>query len=90
MRFHSLVFALQSGLPSVALDYTMGRGKVTALAGRTGTTCLALASLDAGSLQEHLRQALAAPRGGAADMGADFAAQLEDSLRASSIPAASG
>jgi polysaccharide pyruvyl transferase WcaK-like protein/sulfatase maturation enzyme AslB (radical SAM superfamily) len=32
MRFHSLVFALASGLPTVAIDYTLGRGKVTSLA----------------------------------------------------------
>lgn len=32
MRFHALVFALNSGVPVVALDYTMGQGKVGELA----------------------------------------------------------
>jgi polysaccharide pyruvyl transferase WcaK-like protein len=32
MRFHSLVFALATGVPSVAVDYTLGRGKVRSLA----------------------------------------------------------
>lgn len=32
MRFHSLVFALSCGVPAVAIDYTLGRGKVRSLA----------------------------------------------------------
>lgn len=32
MRYHSLVFALGLGLPCLALDYTLGKGKVDALA----------------------------------------------------------
>jgi polysaccharide pyruvyl transferase WcaK-like protein/MoaA/NifB/PqqE/SkfB family radical SAM enzyme len=32
MRYHSLVFALGLGVPCLALDYTMGKGKVDALA----------------------------------------------------------
>jgi polysaccharide pyruvyl transferase WcaK-like protein/MoaA/NifB/PqqE/SkfB family radical SAM enzyme len=32
MRFHSLVFALATGVPSVAVDYTLGKGKVKSLA----------------------------------------------------------
>lgn len=32
MRFHSLVFALSIGIPSVAIDYTLGSGKVKSLA----------------------------------------------------------
>jgi polysaccharide pyruvyl transferase WcaK-like protein len=36
MRYHSLIFALGLGVPVVALDYTLGRGKVEALADRFG------------------------------------------------------
>ena len=36
MRYHSLVFALGCGIPAVAIDYTLGRGKVQALAERAG------------------------------------------------------
>lgn len=32
MRFHSLVFALGLGVPSVSIDYTLGKGKVKSLA----------------------------------------------------------
>jgi polysaccharide pyruvyl transferase WcaK-like protein/molybdenum cofactor biosynthesis enzyme MoaA len=32
MRFHSLVFALAAGVPSIAIDYTLGKGKVKSLA----------------------------------------------------------
>lgn len=32
MRFHSLVCALSTGVPAVAIDYTLGRGKVKSLA----------------------------------------------------------
>ena len=34
MRFHALLFALGLGLPVMAVDYTLGRGKVAALAER--------------------------------------------------------
>ncbi len=36
MRFHSLVFSLACNKPSVAIDYTFGKGKVAALAGNAG------------------------------------------------------
>jgi len=32
MRYHSLVFALALGVPAVSIDYTLGQGKVKALA----------------------------------------------------------
>ncbi|MDJ0747162.1 MAG: polysaccharide pyruvyl transferase family protein [Xenococcaceae cyanobacterium MO_167.B27] len=32
MRFHSLVFALSTNLPVIAIDYTLGKGKVKSLA----------------------------------------------------------
>ncbi len=43
MRFHSLVFALAVGLPSVSVDYTLGRGKVKSLAEKH---CVPQMSLD--------------------------------------------
>jgi hypothetical protein len=43
MRFHSVVFALGLNVPTVAIDYTLGKGKVQALAERFG---LAYQSLD--------------------------------------------
>lgn len=42
MRFHSLVFALGFGVPSVAIDYTLGRGKVASLAETHEVFCCSL------------------------------------------------
>jgi polysaccharide pyruvyl transferase WcaK-like protein len=47
MRFHSLVFALGIGLPVVAIDYTLGKGKVAALAQERSIPCCSLDSIDA-------------------------------------------
>ncbi len=45
MRFHSLVFALGLGIPAVAIDYTLGRGKVAALAQQYEVPCISIAEL---------------------------------------------
>jgi polysaccharide pyruvyl transferase WcaK-like protein/sulfatase maturation enzyme AslB (radical SAM superfamily) len=55
MRFHSLVFATVAGRPTLAIDYTLGKGKVAALAGRTGVPTLQLDTLTAPRLAEGLR-----------------------------------
>jgi len=47
MRFHSLVFALGLGVPAVAIDYTLGKGKVAALAEKNSVPCRRLDLLDA-------------------------------------------
>ena len=47
MRFHSLVFALSTGLPTVAIDYTMGRGKVKSLAEKYQVPYVSLGSISA-------------------------------------------
>jgi len=61
MRFHSLVFALGLDLPAVAIDYTLGKGKVHALAERFGVPCRDLARLDAAFIVEELDRQLTAP-----------------------------
>lgn len=65
MRFHSLVFALGLGVPAVAIDYTLGKGKVQALAERFGVPYQSLAELEAGFLLEgveaRLRNAVRPP-----------------------------
>ena len=55
MRFHSLVFALGLGLPTVAIDYTLGKGKVHSLAERFGVPHRSLESLEADFLVQELR-----------------------------------
>ena len=47
MRFHSLVFALACGIPAVAIDYTLDRGKVAALAQAKQVPYLSLTSITA-------------------------------------------
>ena len=42
MRYHALVFALSCNTPTLAIDYTVGRGKVAALAKRTGISSVSL------------------------------------------------
>ena len=50
MRFHALVFALGLDLPAAAIDYTLGKGKVHALAERFGVPYRSLAAVDAAFL----------------------------------------
>ena len=47
MRFHSLVFALSSCIPTVAIDYTLGRGKVKSLAEKHQIPYMSLDSINA-------------------------------------------
>lgn len=50
MRFHSLVFALSTGLPTVSIDYTLGRGKVDALAKHYNVPTISLEVISADSV----------------------------------------
>lgn len=56
MRFHSVVFALGLGVPTVAIDYTLGQGKVHALAERFGVPVQSLADLDAPFIVEQVER----------------------------------
>lgn len=58
MRFHAAVFALGLGTPLVAIDYTLGQGKVRHLADRHRFPCQSLDCLDAGFLTEQLDRLL--------------------------------
>lgn len=62
MRFHSVVFALGLEVPTVAIDYTLGQGKVHALAERFGVPYRSLSELDANFITRELAQLLEAPR----------------------------
>lgn len=46
MRFHSLVFSLGLGVNSMAIDYTMGKGKVRSLAEKYNVPNVAIQSLN--------------------------------------------
>lgn len=46
MRFHSLVFAIGTNTPAIAVDYTLGRGKVGALADKANVASFSLSDVD--------------------------------------------
>ena len=62
MRFHSVVFALGLNVPTVAIDYTLGKGKVHALSERFGIPYASLDKLDSAFLVAALEEQLADPR----------------------------
>lgn len=61
MRFHSLVFALGLEVPAVAIDYTLGKGKVDALAKRFNVPCQSLSTFDANFIVQEVNNLLASP-----------------------------
>lgn len=58
MRFHSLVFGIGLGINSVALDYTLGKGKVKSLAERYNSDLISMLDIDAVNLADTLYNAL--------------------------------
>ncbi|MGP4846110.1 polysaccharide pyruvyl transferase family protein [Marinobacter sp. 1Y8] len=62
MRFHSLVFGIAFGANCVAIDYTMGRGKVSSLAERHEVMMFGMRELEPESLVKALSEALNTPR----------------------------
>lgn len=81
MRFHSLVFALSTGLPAVAVDYTLGRGKVKSLAERFHIPYMGLDTITSEFLASSLSQLFA---GELRDSSTTFQAQrlrFKDSIK---------
>lgn len=76
MRFHSLVFALGLETPAFAIDYTLGRGKVRALAERFGVPQQSLLDLDAETMTEALDRLLREGRPQAPGFAPEFAAAV--------------
>lgn len=62
MRFHSLVFALGLGANSVALDYTLGKGKVRSLTEKFGIELISMITMEEDRLAVILDKALNAPK----------------------------
>jgi len=82
MRFHSLVFALGLDTPSVAIDYTFGRGKVHALAERFAVPCQGLADLDVDFIVREVNKLFVNPRPQAQGFVPEFADVVSNSLPA--------
>ncbi|MEI7220556.1 polysaccharide pyruvyl transferase family protein [Pectobacterium carotovorum] len=62
MRFHSLVFGLSLGTPSLALDYTLGKGKVKSLAERYGVDVVCLSDITTDKIVAGINEILYKPR----------------------------
>jgi polysaccharide pyruvyl transferase WcaK-like protein len=60
MRYHSLIFALASGLPTVSIDYTLGEGKVFSLAEQHNVPQIRLDKANHQSIYDLLSSALTA------------------------------
>jgi polysaccharide pyruvyl transferase WcaK-like protein/sulfatase maturation enzyme AslB (radical SAM superfamily) len=58
MRFHSVVFALGLEVPTVAIDYTLGKGKVRSLCDRFGVPNQNIAELDANFIIDEIDKIL--------------------------------
>lgn len=82
MRFHSVVFALGLGVPTVAIDYTLGQGKVHALAERFGVPYRSLSELDANFITREVAQLLETPRPQAPDFAPSFTSAMHSVLAA--------
>ena len=84
MRFHALVFALGCGVPAVVIDYTLGRGKVKALAEKHRTPFTPLDELDPIVLADQLHHALGKPVESEL-RGATFSTHLQQALHSAGI-----
>jgi len=61
MRFHSLVFALGLEVPAIAIDYTLGKGKVRSLAERFDVPYQSLAEINAEFIVREINRLLEDP-----------------------------
>lgn len=82
MRFHSVVFALGLKVPTVAIDYTLGQGKVHALAERFGVPQRSLADLDASFIVQAVSRLLEAPQPQAPGLAPSFPKAMQAVLPA--------
>ena len=83
MRYHSLVFALGLGVPAVAIDYTLGRGKVDELAKRFQIPYRSLDELSTEYLVEELLRVLTAPHPApSSGLNPQFANRVSESIGA--------
>ena len=82
MRFHSVVFALGLEVPTVAIDYTLGQGKVHALAERFGVPYCSLSELDAAFIVREVSALLDIPRPQAPGFAPSFTKAMQAVLPA--------
>lgn len=81
MRFHSEVFSIGLGVPTVAIDYTLGKGKVKALSERFNVPHQSLDELNDTFLLQEVRKALASTHSHAAGFKPSFTAALVEQFK---------
>lgn len=80
MRFHALVFALGLRVPAVAIDYTLGKGKVHALATRFDVPCQSLEQIEASFIVDEVAARLQGDVSGPPEVEPTFARTLQAAL----------
>lgn len=86
MRFHALVFALGLHTPAVAIDYTLGQGKVHSLAQRFGVGCQSLNELTSEFLVEQIERQLNSAEKPGIGFTPAFSAALSQQLDRVGVP----
>lgn len=82
MRFHSVVFALGLQVPTVAIDYTLGKGKVHALAERFGVAHQNLQDIESEFIVREVNRQLMSPARQASGFEPAFTAAVRQILPA--------
>jgi polysaccharide pyruvyl transferase WcaK-like protein/MoaA/NifB/PqqE/SkfB family radical SAM enzyme len=77
MRFHSLVFSIGLNIPVVAIDYTLGKGKVHALVERFSIPYKSLVELDVDFVVDEVNRMLNEP----VDQAQDFSPKFTDVVK---------
>ena len=80
MRFHSLVFSLSLDVPAVAIDYTLGTGKVHALATRFGGPHCSLDELSTDFLVREIQTLIDDPQPQRANWAPKFAEVVQERI----------
>lgn len=88
MRFHSVVFALGLRVPTVAIDYTLGQGKVHALAERFGVAHQNLADIEADFIVREVNRQFETPTAHAAEFEPEFSSAMSKVLLTLNRPTA--
>ena len=86
MRFHSVVFSLGLGTPTVAIDYTLRKGKVHALADRFGVPARSLDELDASFIVREISNLLEKPNNQATNFKPTFTKAMAAALHSLNFP----
>lgn len=80
MRFHSVVFSLGLDLPTVAIDYTVGKGKVRALAERFKVPYCSINELNSKFLSTQIARLLEEPQAQAMGFSPSFSNAMNSKL----------